>query len=304
MQQSKGNKALGSVSTLLGGTFWGLSASCAQFLFTYKGVNANWLIPLRLAISGLLFLAVLIIKDGKKAFAIWKNKRHALKLLLFAILGLTGSQYTYFTTVQYSNAGVATVLQYVGPVLVMVYLCLRNKKAPRPVELTALCLSLLGAFLLSTHGDFTTLAIPPKALIWGLISAVTLLIYTVQPAELLAEYGAAPVIAWGLVIGGAALMPIFRPWEQAVHLDGEMLLAIGAIVIFGTIISFTLYLTGVKHIGPSNASMLACVEPVSATVISALWLHTKFALIDIFGLVFVITAVVLLSLPKRETRAE
>lgn len=41
--------------------------------------------------------------------------------------------------------------------------------------------------------------------------------------------------------------------------------------------------------------MIACVEPVSATIISALWLKTKFTGIDIVGLIAILTAVLLLS---------
>lgn len=41
--------------------------------------------------------------------------------------------------------------------------------------------------------------------------------------------------------------------------------------------------------------MLACIEPVSATVISALWLHTSFTTVDIAGLALIVTAVLMLS---------
>ena len=39
---------IGIIITLLGGIFWGLSGACGQYLFEYKNVIANWLVPLRL----------------------------------------------------------------------------------------------------------------------------------------------------------------------------------------------------------------------------------------------------------------
>ena len=65
--------------------------------------------------------------------------------------------------------------------------------------------------------------------------------------------------------------------------------------MIGTALAFTLYLQGVSDIGSVKASMIACVEPVSATTISALWLKTKFTGIDIVGLIAILTAVLLLS---------
>lgn len=65
--------------------------------------------------------------------------------------------------------------------------------------------------------------------------------------------------------------------------------------MIGTALAFTLYLQGVSDIGSVKASMIACVEPVSATIISALWLKTKFTGIDIVGLIAILTAVLLLS---------
>ena len=64
--------------------------------------------------------------------------------------------------------------------------------------------------------------------------------------------------------------------------------------MIGTALAFTLYLQGVSDIGSVKASMIACVEPVSATIISALWLKTKFTGIDIVGLISILTAVLLL----------
>jgi len=65
--------------------------------------------------------------------------------------------------------------------------------------------------------------------------------------------------------------------------------------LIGTALAFTLYLQGVSDIGSVKASMIACVEPVSATIISALWLKTKSTGIDIVGLIAILTAVLLLS---------
>lgn len=94
-------------------------------------------------------------------------------------------QYTYFTAISASNAGTATVLQYIGPVLILIYLSIRTKRLPRKSELLAISLAVLGTFLLATHGKPGSMVLSGKALGWGLLSAGALAVYTVQPGRLL-----------------------------------------------------------------------------------------------------------------------
>ena len=67
-----------------------------------------------------------------------------------------------------------------------------------------------------------------------------------------------------------------------------------------------LLLSGVRMVGAANASMLACVEPVAATVISVVWLGVEFQLIDLIGFAFVLSTVFIISLNqmKEEKRHE
>ena len=53
-------------------------------------------------------------------------------------------------------------------------------------------------------------------------------------------------------------------------------------------------------VGATNASMLACVEPVAATVISVLWLKVEFQMIDLIGFVFVLSTVFIVSLNQKK----
>lgn len=217
-------------------------------------------------------------------------------ILIFSIFGMMLCQYSYFTTIQYSNAGTATVLQYTGPAMILVYLCVRERKRPKLYELAALLSSMFGTFILATHGNVHMLAIPAKALVLGIISAVTLVVYTLQPAGLMKRYSTLLTLGWGMLIGGIILMTFMRPWTLAPVIDQETILAMGFIVLCGTICAFYFYLTGVKMVGAANASMLACIEPVAATVISSVWLKVQFQMTDLMGFVFVISAVFIISL--------
>jgi len=116
---------------------------------------------------------------------VWKTRKDAGEILCFGILGMSMCQYTYFTAIGASNAGTATVLQYIGPVIIVVYVSLRTLKLPGPKEICATILAVLGTFFLATHGDPESLVLSEKALFWDLASAAALAVYTVQPGRLL-----------------------------------------------------------------------------------------------------------------------
>lgn len=300
MKDNKESRAAGVLLTLLGGMMWGFCGSCGQFLFQYKEVTSNWLVPFRLTFAGLAILILLWIRDRGQVLDVWKDAKGRTDILIFSIFGMMLCQYSYFTTIQYSNAGTATVLQYTGPAMILVYLCVREWKRPKPYELSALFCSMFGTFILATHGNISELAIPGKALLWGMISAVTLVVYTLQPAGLMKRYSTLLTLGWGMLIGGTVLMAVMRPWTMHPVIDSQTILTMGVIVVFGTICAFYFYLTGVKLVGASNASMLACIEPVAATVISVVWLKVRFQAVDLVGFVFVLSAVFIISINQKK----
>lgn len=286
---------IGILMTIAGGCLWGLSAACGQFLFDVKGATAKWMVPIRLILAGSLMLFYYIIREKKEAFRIWKKKRDAIDVMIYGLAGLMLCQFTYYYTIELSNAGTATVLQYISPVLIMILVCINEKRIPKIMEVVALVLAVLGIFLIATHGDIKHLAISKEALVIGLFSAWTVVIYNMQPKRLMRYYPTPYLLAWGMVIGGIVLAMLFKPWQYEVHVDLGVILAFGTIVLLGTISSFSLYMQGVKLIGPGRASLYCCVEPIAATLICAVWLKEPFAAIDIVGFLCIIATILILG---------
>ncbi len=290
----------GALMTLAGGMLWGFSGTCGQFLMQTKGLLSDWLVPVRLLTAGGLLLAICWLKEKRRIFDIWK--RDWLGILIFGVFGMSMCQYTYFTAISASNAGTATVLQYIGPVLILVYLSLRHKQLPQPTELLAIFLAVMGTFFLATHGNPGAMALSPKALFWGLLSAVALAVYTVQPGILLEEYGSSVVTAWGMLVGGVMLCVIFHPWEIPVQMDGQVLAGMAAVVILGTVVAFSCYMEGVRCVGPKKGSLYASVEPVSATVFSVIWMRAAFGGMDLAGFFCILSTIFLLAAGKEKKR--
>lgn len=287
----------GMAIALIGGIFWGLAGVFGQFLFEYKGTNARWLVSVRLVLAGILLLSTVVVKQRATFWKIWTDTKDAVTLILFGILGMAGCQLSYYTAVELSNAGTATVLQYTAPVLILGYEAVRMRRRPRGFEIAALVLALAGTFLLATHGNPGFMSLSGKALAWGLMSAVMMAVYNLLPAKLMKKYGTFCVIGWGMLVGGIVLSAFTHPWHVVGRWDLEAVGAMAVVVVLGTVLSFSFYMEGVRMIGAAKASLLASVEPVTATIASALIMHVVFAGMDVLGIVCILGAVLLLSVP-------
>ena len=285
---------LGILITLIGGCLWGLSGACGQYLFTQKAACSDWLVPIRLFIAGSAMTLYYLITNRADCKRIWSTKKTAFALICYGILGLMLCQYSYFKAIEYSNAGTATVLQYVSPVLVMITVCIMEKRLPGIIQIFAVLLALAGVFLLATQGNIHQLVISRPALFWGLFSAGTVVLYNLIPRGLMKTYSTPFLLGWAMLIGGIVLCLIRRPWQYHPIIDMQSLLCLAFIIIFGTCIAFSLYMQGVKLIGPEKASLYACIEPVAATFFSAFWLKTAFTPIDILGFFCIISTLFLI----------
>ena len=285
----------GAILTLLGATCWGLSGVLGEYLLNISKIDSTWVIANRLFYAGIVLAIILFLKDKKSLINVFSDKKDILRLLNFSFLGLLICQGTYFLAIKYTNAGMATVLQYTGPVMIMTYYCVIGRRWPMAREVIAIAASLFGIVLMATHLDFSKLNISTLGLFWGLFSAIGLASYNISSVSLTKKYGVMPIMAWGLLIAGAVVYfgtgSNYIP-ENFAFID---FLCMAGVIIVGTIMSFSLYLEGVKLIGAVTGSIIGCFEPIAAIVFSFLLLGTTFGLVDIIGAVFILSAVVVLS---------
>ena len=146
----------GSALTMGGAACWGVSGCMGQYLFTREGMDSTWLVPIRLFLAGLILCGFFFIKDRKTLFDPWnvrKNPRNAIDLLVYGLAGVSCCQFTYFLTIQLSGAGMGTILQDVSPVIILLVVCIQQKRGPRVFEVCSILLALVGVFLITTHGS-------------------------------------------------------------------------------------------------------------------------------------------------------
>lgn len=292
------SRMTGCFYALCAALLWGVSGTCAQFLFQHRGITPGWLVTIRLITAGLLLLVISAIRNRSSVISIWKVKKDCVHLISFGIFGMLAVQYTYFAAIKHSNAATATILQYLGPVFIACYYSLVEKRIPVKRELIAIVFALIGTFLIVTHGSLDSLSITDTALFWGLISAVALATYSIIPVGLLKKYEAPVIVGWGMLIGGIAFSFLYSPWDIPGTWDLYSYLNTIFIVIFGSAVAFISYLVSVRIIGATVASLLACIEPLSAALIAVMWLNVNFGVMDWLGTAFILITIALLTKKK------
>lgn len=250
---------------LLAATFWGISGTAAQALFQGYGFSPFWLLSVRMLVGGLFLLLW-----ARPAFP----REEWGRMVLLALLGLVPVQGTYLLAIAYGDVASATLLQALGiPLIALVERLWQRRPLPGRL-LLGMALALLGTgFLVVEDPRSLQLALSPLAIFWGLMAALTLMLYTFLSLPLVQRYGGWPVTAWGLFLGGLSLLPIIRPWSVDAPLTREALLLVAFVAVVGTALAFGLYVGSLRWLRPSEAGLAVTWEPVVATAAAYIFLQ-------------------------------
>lgn len=283
----------------LGAMSWGISGVCSQYLFMNYDVDSSWLTAIRMVLSGILLLILSAFKDKDKLIKIWTIPKDVGWLFAFAILGLLMCQYTYVSAIKYSDSATATVLQSLNVVIMIVFMSIVTRTKMKFSQILAVFLAVLGTYLISTGGNPRNMTISTAGLIFGLLSAVGVITYTLFSRPIIVKWGNILVTGWGMLIGGLVISIITKAWIIPKDLDFIAWLMIAIIIVVGTAGGFSIFLEGVKHIGPVKATLIGCLEPASATLLASIFLGMRFSLVELTGF-FCILLTVFLSVKDKE----
>ena len=297
------NRRKGIFLVITGAVFWGIGGTVAKKLFQDFQIDVDWLVTTRLLIAGILLLTVQFFKaDRAQILGVWKNRSTAVPLMIFGLLGMLAVQYTYMASIEHGNAAVATLLQYLAPVMIIVYLIFRKQTVLTRRDLVTVSLALVGSFFLLTNGSISQLSVPTPAVVWGVLSGVALAFYTLYAIPLLKQFDSLVIVGWAMIIGGFALSLIHPPWQMNFYtLNLEAYLYLVFVIIFGTMIAFWFYIESLQSLQAKESSLLGSIEPLAAVLTTVFWLKEPFGLFQWVGTACIIGMICLLALSKEST---
>ncbi len=289
-------KLKGIAITILGAGFWGFSGCFGQYLFSEKNLNATWLVTVRLIIAGFSLVLMGVAFKRKKMLDVFKDRSDLISLVRFSFCGMLLCQLSFFLAIEHSNAGTATVLQSLSSIIILIYICIKQVRLPRKIEVFALIFVFIGAFLLATGGNINTMSLSTKGLVYGLLSAFGAVLYSLLSIDLIKKYGIYVTVGFGMLIAGIFLMFITKPWAYNIIFDKGTIIGLGGVIVLGTIIAYSCFLKGVSMIGPFAGSIIGNIEPVVAIIVSVVFLGSVFTSIELIGMIMILATVVALTL--------
>ncbi len=293
---------IGLLLVMSGCFFWGIGGTMAQHLFQNVGITVGWLVSTRLVIAGVLLLAIqALFKDRTQITRVWKEKATAIRLVIFSLVGMLAVQYTYMASIDIGNAAIATLLQYLAPVMIMVWYVLRRIAPFTKRDFITVSLALVGTFLLLTNGSIAAFSVPLPAVIWGILSGVALAFYTLYAIPLLKHWDSLVIVGWAMLIAGFTMSLFHQPWDA--NFSSWTLSTYGylfVVIIFGTMLAFWFYIESLQTLSAKETSLLGNIEPLTAVIATVVWLNVPFGIVQWIGATLIILMMIYLALSPQK----
>lgn len=291
---------LGYALAATAASLWAINASIASGLMD-RGLGWAPLSQLRVVGAFVLLLAglALVRRD------LLRVKRAAVpELAMLGVFALAPVQATYFLAIDRLEVGVAVTIQYLAPLVVLLWLKVWLRRRIASGLWYAVALSGAGCFFAvqAYHaGSLDGIGVTAAG-----ASAIAFAGYMVLSERAGAHHSPFTTLTWGFGFASIA-WAVAQPWwsfpfgELADPRDA--LLAAGVVVV-GTLLPFLAMVAALALIPAARGGVVATLEPVLAAVFAWILLGEALAALQVFGMALVVTAVVWVQLHRPDLEAE
>lgn len=296
---------IGLAMAVVSAAMFGTSGAVAKSLLV-EGWSPGAAVTLRISLGALILaLPAALALRGR-----WHLLRRPLTWIhtgLFGLVAVAGCQLFYFLAVERLSVGVALMLEYLGPILVVGWLWLARGQRPRPLTVAGIALAVGGLLLvLDVLGD---VQISTAGVLWGLAAAVGLAVFFVIGAD---DRSGLPPIAFsclGMAIGALALVLaglvgiVPMRWStEHVALAGQTLPWWAPVLWLGLVAAALAYVTGIvaaRALGAKVSSFVGLAEVMFAVLWAWLLLAELPAPVQLLGGLLILAGVVCVKADER-----
>jgi drug/metabolite transporter (DMT)-like permease len=296
-------KRLKGTLFILGGTaFWGLSATIAKLLFTQTaGIGPLVLVQMRMTVSCVVLFAVIAV-FRRELLHVEAKDLHRFAML--GILGVAGSNFTYYFAIRETSVATAILLQYLAPLLVLAYGALSGEEGVGAVKVVAAAVSLAGCFLAVGGRGLSPGSGSTIGILSGFGAAFCWSFSNIYFRRLIRRYSVWTILVYAFIAASLFWLVVNPPWKIVeAHYPGATW---GTFVVFAVVsilIPHSLYFNGLRYLTASQAIITATFEPVVAIVSAYIILAETLSAVQGLGAVLVIAAIVLLQLAGEREKA-
>jgi drug/metabolite transporter, DME family len=276
---------------------WGISGGIADVLMN-KGWDPIVISLYRGAVGFICFFVWFL-------FRFRRNRGISPRLYIWALIagvGVAGNFTFYFLSIQASSVAVAATLMYTAPVFVLLISFLMRIEDSTWFKWGCIAGVLLGILLLTGAYNTESISVSFIGMAAGLAAGLSyaLFIFGFKNASSIGNPPATLTIAF---FSFCLILLLFGDKGEAADVlassDLGLFLLLG---ILGAGLSFTLYVIGIKWTTPSNASMVAMVEPVTASLFGVLVLGDHLTVIQTLGMAVILVTITVLSVKQSDKK--
>ncbi|MGJ0204393.1 EamA family transporter [Leucobacter sp. gxy201] len=230
------------------------------------GWSAGATTTTRLVLAALVLLVPTVVSMRGR----WSLLRHGWKsVLLFGLLAVAICQLAFFMSVQLIAPSLALLIEFMGPVLLVLWVWLRTRMAPSALTLVGAVLAVGGLLAISGIGGGGA-ALHPLGIVFGLVAAIGNAAYYAAGAQ--ASHGIPPIpfVGLGLGLGAVVLVCVsltgILPFEVAdapvVIAGAEVspVVAVAGLVVISTATPYVLGVAASRRLGATLSSFTGYSE--------------------------------------------
>ena len=295
----KNNELIGVIFVLIAGVLWGTTGIYVRW-FSKLGLSSLQITVFKMFIAATVLILWCLIFDRE---ALKINKKDIWVFFCSGLISLDFFTVCYFSTIQNADLSIAATLLYAAPIVVLLLSVILFKEKFTAKKAIACVLAFLGCFLVSGLIG-SGRGIPGKALLTGILSAIGYALYSIFGEIAIRKgYKSLTITTYTFIIAAVGSLILLRPAQiadaAAKTTVPMFILMLVAISINVSLLPYIFYTNGLLRIAPSKASIIASIEPVTATVVGALIFKEYPDIYGVFGIIFVLGAIVLLNIKAK-----
>jgi len=290
---TKKTQYIGILCAILSAVCYGTNPFGALPLYE-EGVNTATVLAHRFGLAVILLALVMLVKREN-----FKVSRHEFKVLFSLGILFAASSITYYQSFHFMDAGIASTILFVYPVMVAVIMAAFFKERVTVMTVVAIVLSLVGIGLLYKGGDGVSLSV--IGIVLCILSSLAYAIYIIVVNQSSIKMSSFKVTFYAMLVCEITLvlysftspelylhvLPSARAWSFAVWLS-----------IVPTILSLVFMTVAVYHVGATPTAILGALEPLTAVTIGVVVFGEVLTPRLIVGIIFILFAVMLVVLGK------
>lgn len=296
MESSRATR--GYVSIILATVLWGTMGVLAKLAYGF-GIAPLTLIALRHVFSfGMLLLVLFSFYRGSMRV----RRGDVFLFLVFGVFATAFQRLAFFYAVDLTTATVAALLFYTYPVFVTITASFLLREKITGGIVSAVVLTFSGVALVVKAYDVSALKANLVGIGFGLLSSLLFVVYVFVAKRLRREYEGWTLTLFGDGIGALMLLPVvFVGFPSIAVFPLELWLVIFVIAWVPSLLAYLLYSYSLKFVKASKGSILGVMEPLTAAVLSTIFLGENFESLQIFGIALALSGVVLIFRKRKST---